>query len=67
MSKIYKTAQGKTVDMDRLRLMHEHEPAVGNMSVNARGDEIDSQGNIIKPRNEIMRDHYKNKTIKPDN
>jgi hypothetical protein len=44
-----------------LRLLHEKENAVGNMSVNARGDEIDNHGNIIKTRNEKMREHYKNK------
>ncbi len=61
MSKHYVTAAGKKVNMDKLRLLHEKEAAIGNMSVNARGDEIDSKGNVIKTRNEKMQEHYKNK------
>ena len=53
MPKIYKTAQGKTIDMDRLRLLHEKERAVGNMGVNAQGDQVDQYGNIIKKKNDI--------------
>jgi hypothetical protein len=45
--KIYRTAQGKTVDFGALRLQNEHVRAVGNMGVNSRGDRIDAQGNII--------------------
>ena len=66
MPNVYKTADGKLVDMDRLRLQNEYEQAVGNMQVNARGDEIDNQGNIIRSRNEIMRDHYKDKNLPKD-
>lgn len=58
MAKTYKTAQGKTIDMDRLRLLHEREIAVGNMNVNARGDQIDQYGNIVKPKNDIIKDKY---------
>lgn len=61
MTKIYKTANGKTVDMERMRLENEQTPAIGNMNVNARGDEIDSHGNIIRTRNEIVREIYKSK------
>lgn len=59
MSKLYVSATGKKVNMDKLRLLHEKETAIGNMSVNARGDEIDNKGNIIKSRNEKMQEHYK--------
>lgn len=58
----YKTANGQILDMDRLRMKNEKEPAVGNMRVNARGDEIDNHGNIVRTRNEIMRSHYKPNT-----
>jgi hypothetical protein len=58
MPKIYKTAQGKTIDMDRLRLLHEKERAVGNMGVNAQGDQVDQYGNIIKKKNDIIKDKY---------
>jgi hypothetical protein len=58
MAKMYKTAQGRVLDMDRLRLLHERESAVGNMGVNARGDQIDQYGNIVKRRNDIIKDRY---------
>lgn len=58
MPKIYKTAQGKSIDMDRLRLLHEREVAVGNMNVNARGDVVDQYGNIVKKKNDIIKDKY---------
>ena len=51
--KIYKTMQGKTIDFDSLRLSNELTPAVGNMKVNARGDEIRPNGEIVKTRDEI--------------
>ena len=44
---IYKSAKGKPVDMGALRLKNEQTVAVGNMKVNARGDKIDEQGQII--------------------
>jgi len=58
MPKVYKTAQGKSIDMDRLRLLHEREVAVGNMNVNARGDVVDQYGNIVKKKNDIIKDKY---------
>lgn len=58
MGKMYRTAQGKMLDMDRLRLLHEREVAVGNMNVNARGDVVDQYGNIVKPKNDIIKDKY---------
>lgn len=67
MNKVYKTASGQTVDMERLRLMNETTQAVGNMHVNARGDEIDSEGTVIRTRNEVMREHYKDKNQQKDN
>jgi hypothetical protein len=54
MSKLYKTARGKTVDMDKIKLTHETVLAVGNMKVNARGDQIGPNGQIMTKRNQIM-------------
>lgn len=48
MSK-YRTAQGKVLDISQLAAKNERIRAVGNMNVNARGDTIDSFGNIIVP------------------
>lgn len=67
MNRVYKTASGQLVDIDKLRITNETAQAVGNMQVNARGDEVDSQGNIIRSRNEIMREYYRNKNQNKDN
>jgi hypothetical protein len=49
-SKIYRTAQGKTVDLGTIMLQNEHVRAVGNMKVNARGDKIDSMNQVIETK-----------------
>lgn len=56
--KIYKTAQGKTVDLGALILQNENERAVGNMNVNARGDKIDASGQTIVSRNQQANRNY---------
>ena len=57
MSK-YKTAMGRTVDMAAIVAKNEKVRAVGNMSVNARGDTIDSNGNVIVPATQKVSDNY---------
>ena len=57
--KVYKTMQGKTVDMDLLRKRNELTPAVGNAKVNARGDELGAGGKIIKKREDVLADYYR--------
>ena len=57
MSK-YRTAQGKVVDMTQLAAKHEKTRAVGNMSVNARGDTLDASGKIILPVTKKVGDRY---------
>ena len=59
MAKIYRTALGRTIDMDSLRLSNEETIAVGNMKVNARGDELGPGGEVIRTRNQVMNDYYK--------
>ena len=54
MSRIYKTAKGKTVDMDKVKLSNETAISVGNMRVNARGDLIGPGGEIAQGRNAVM-------------
>ena len=51
-SKVYKSAQGKSVDLGTIILQNEHVRAVGNMHVNARGDRLDNENRVIetKPR-----------------
>jgi hypothetical protein len=50
--KIYRSSMGKPVDIGALMLQNESIRAVGNMSVNARGDTINSTNKVIdqKPR-----------------
>lgn len=58
MAKIYRTALGRSIDMDTIRLSNEETIAVGNMRVNARGDELGPGGEVIKTRNQVMNDYY---------
>lgn len=58
----YRTAQGKVIDMSQLAAKNERTRAVGNMSVNARGDTIDGQGKIILPVTKKVGDKYQ-KTV----
>ena len=59
---IYKSAQGKSVDMAALAARNEHVRAVGNMPVNARGDTIDANGKIIEPMTKKVAANYQ-KTV----
>jgi hypothetical protein len=56
--KVYRTANGRTVDMDLLRQRNELTPAVGNSRVNARGDELGAGGQIVRKREDILKDFY---------
>jgi hypothetical protein len=59
MSKeVYRSANGKPVDMGALRLKNEKTRAVGNMKVNARGDEIDGRGRVIRKKTEQVSNQY---------
>jgi hypothetical protein len=58
MARIYKTARGQAIDMDKIKLTNETAIAVGNMKVNARGDLIGAGGKITAGRNAIMDQVY---------
>jgi len=60
--KIYKTAQGKPVDMGQLMLQNEKVRAVGNMKVNARGDMIDDMNRVISSKNDQVNKQYNKQT-----
>lgn len=62
MGKVYTSMRGKEIDMEKMALKHELTPAVGNMRVNARGDLLGPGGQIIKTKEQIMDDYYKNQT-----
>ena len=57
--KVYKSMQGKSIDMDLLRQKNELTPAVGNARVNARGDELGPGGKIIKKREDVLGEYYR--------
>ena len=52
---VYRSMQGKEVDMNRLINQNEMTVAVGNAKVNARGDELGPGGKIIRKREDVIR------------
>ena len=56
--KMYKTMQGRMVDIEKLRGANEQVQAVGNMRVNARGDMLGQGGTILKPKETVMKEYY---------
>jgi hypothetical protein len=60
--KVYRTAQGRTVDLGALQLKNENIRAVGNMSVNARGDLLDQWNRPIASRNNQVSKQYSKQT-----
>ena len=58
MAKIYRTANGGKVDLGALILSNENTRASGNMGVNARGDKLDSNNQVIETRNEQIQRAY---------
>ena len=54
----YRTMQGKIVDLEKLMSQNELMPAIGNMKVNARGDELGPGGKIIKKREDVVAAYY---------
>jgi hypothetical protein len=63
--KTYRTSSGQQVDFGALLLNNETVPALGNMNVNARGDEIAPDGSITKSREDIMREYNELNTMVP--
>ena len=62
---VYKSALGRPVDMAALAAKNEKTRAVGNMKVNARGDQIDSHGRIIKSKPEQVNNSYAKTVTNP--
>lgn len=53
---VHRSMQGKEVDMQKLSMQHEMTVAVGNVRVNARGDELGPGGKIQRKREEVLRE-----------
>jgi hypothetical protein len=58
MSRIYKSAKGKMIDIDKVKLANENTIAVGNMKINARGDKLGAGGQVVAGRNQVMDQIY---------
>ena len=56
--RMYRTMQGRMVDIEKLRTANENVRAVGNMNVNARGDVLGPRGQIATPKAEVMQKYY---------
>jgi hypothetical protein len=55
---VYRSMQGKEVDMAKLALQNETTVAIGNVRVNARGDELGPGGRIVKKREDVLKEYY---------
>jgi len=62
--KVYRSSQGKSIDLGALLLQNETVRAVGNMGVNARGDRINIQNKVIDTKVKQSQRAY-NKQIGP--
>ena len=56
--RMYRTMQGRMIDIEKLRAANEDMRAVGNMNVNARGDVLGAGGAVVKKKEKVMRDYY---------
>ena len=59
MGLTHTSMRGKEIDMEKMSMRFEKTPAVGNMKVNARGDELGEGGKIIRTREQVLQDYYK--------
>ena len=53
---VYRSMQGKEVDMNKLVNQNEMTVAVGNVKVSARGDELGPGGRIIRKAEDVVRE-----------
>jgi|TARA_A100000164_G_scaffold379075_2_gene422400 hypothetical protein len=56
--RMYRTMQGRMVDIEKLRAANEDVRAVGNMGVNARGDVLGPSGSVTATKAEVMQKYY---------
>jgi len=56
--RMYRTMQGRMVDIEKLRAANESVQAVGNMNVNARGDVLGAGGQIVTPKETVIKKYY---------
>lgn len=63
---VYKTANGRKIDFEQFVSSRETVPAVGNLRVNARGDQLDKNGNIIQSRDEVVVQQHRKGNVKEE-
>jgi outer membrane biosynthesis protein TonB len=56
--RMYRTMQGRMVDIEKLRAANESVQAVGNMNVNAKGDVLGAGGQVVIPKEQIIKKYY---------
>jgi hypothetical protein len=62
---MHRSAMGKSVDMTALRQKHKNTRAVGNMNVNAVGDTVDSNNQVISDSTSRVNQVYGRTTQNP--
>lgn len=65
MGKKHTSYRGTAIDMEMLKFQNEYKTALGNASMNARGDKIGRGGTIIKTREELLAEREREMQI-PD-
>lgn len=60
---VYRSAQGRLVDMGKLKLQNEQVRAVGNMKVNARGDLLNDANQVIKSKPQQVKQQAKQQMV----
>lgn len=56
------TYRGTTIDMEALNRENEKVPAIGNMKVNAKGDQI-NRGKVTRTADDIARDNHRVQSV----
>ena len=56
--RMYRTMQGRMVDIEKLRAANESVRAIGNMNVNARGDILGPSGQVAVPKEKVIAKYY---------
>ena len=56
--RMYRTMQGRMVDIEKLRAANESVRAIGNMNVDARGDILGSSGQVAVPKEKVIAKYY---------
>ena len=64
--RMYRTMQGRMVDIEKLRAANEDVRAVGNMNVNARGDVLGPGGQIATTKANVIAKYYEQPKGKVD-